>query len=147
MPLLKQFRHKSFFVRAGAGIKTPQDSKGRRVGTPGHSSTSLTWIRGILADENAVNPSDMIWLIANKDSSAAEAGAISAQEQVNPDGVKTERGKAATVLQSKMGMTVFGRFCFPIRASSSSSKPQSASRSALRPPATSYQQRPSGGRG
>ncbi len=94
IPLLRQFRHKSIFVRAGAGIEKPEDLKGRRVGTPGYSSTSLTWIRGILEDEYGIAPSDMTWVIANKDSSAAEAGAISAQEQVNPEGVSIESGTA-----------------------------------------------------
>ena len=93
IPLLRQFRHKSIFVRADAGIETPRDLKGRRVGTPGYSSTSLTWIRGLLEDEYGVRPSDMTWVIANKDSSAAEAGRISAQEQVLPQDVPIENGK------------------------------------------------------
>ena len=93
VPLLRQFRHKSIFVHADSGIEKPEDLKGRRVGTPGYSSTSLTWIRGILEDEYGVKPSDMTWVIANKDSSADAAGNISAQEQVNPDGVAIQTGK------------------------------------------------------
>lgn len=94
IPLLRQFRHKSIFVHADSGIKKPEDLRGRRVATPGYSSTSLTWIRGILEDEYGVVPSDMTWVIANKDSSADAAGNISAQEQVNPDGVTIETGTA-----------------------------------------------------
>ncbi len=90
--LLRQFRHKSVFVRTGAGINKPEDLKGRRVGTPGYSSTSLTWIRGIFEDEYGVKPSDMEWVIANKDSSAGEAGKISAQELRNPEGVSVVSG-------------------------------------------------------
>ena len=93
IPLLRQFRHKSIFVRADAGIETPEDLKGRRVGTPGYSSTSLTWIRGILEDEYGVSASDMTWVISNKDSSAVAAGNISAQEQVLAEGVTIESGK------------------------------------------------------
>ena len=90
--LLRQFRHKSVFVRTGAGINKPEDLKGRRVGTPGYSSTSLTWIRGIFEDEYGVKPSDMEWGIANKDSSAGEAGKVSAQESRIPDGVSVIQG-------------------------------------------------------
>ncbi len=93
IPLLRQFRHKSIFVRADAGISSPDDLKGRRVGTPGYSTTSLTWIRGILEDEYGLTPADVTWVIANKDSSAAEAGKISAQESVLPDGVVVEQGR------------------------------------------------------
>ena len=93
VPLLRQFRHKSIFVHADAGINSPEDLKGRRVGTPGYSSTSLTWIRGILDDEYGIKASDMTWVVSNADSSAGEAGKLSAQEQVNPDGVVIESGK------------------------------------------------------
>ncbi len=92
VPLLRQFRHKSIFVHAEAGINSPKDLKGRRIGTPGYSSTSLTWIRGILEDEYGLAPTDVTWVIANKDSSASEAGAISAQEMVLTDGLDIESG-------------------------------------------------------
>jgi 4,5-dihydroxyphthalate decarboxylase len=92
--LLRQFRQKSVFVRTGAGIAKPEDLKGRRVGTPGYSSTSLTWIRGIFEDDYGVKPSDMEWVIANKDSSAGEAGKISAQESRIPEGVSVVQGPA-----------------------------------------------------
>lgn len=92
VPLLRQFRHKSIFVHAHAGIARPEDLKGRRVGTPGYSSTSLTWIRGLLQDEYGVAPSDMTWVVANQDSSAGEAGNISAQERMNPERVAIEAG-------------------------------------------------------
>ena len=92
IPLLRQFRHKSIFVRADAGIGSPQGLRGRRVGTAGYSSTSLTWIRGILNDEYSVAPTDVTWVISNEDSSAGEAGATSAQEMVLPDGLTVEKG-------------------------------------------------------
>ena len=90
--LLRQFRHKSVFVRSDAGIDRPEDLRGKRVGTPGYSSTSLTWIRGIFEDEYGIKPEDLEWVIANKDSSAGEAGKISAQENRLPDGVSIESG-------------------------------------------------------
>ena len=56
---LRLFRHKSIFIKSRGKIKTPQDLKGARIGTPGYSSTSLTWIRGILKDEYGVNPNEI----------------------------------------------------------------------------------------
>jgi len=91
---LRLFRHKSIFVHADSGIKTPEDLKGKKVGTAGYSSSSLTWIRGILKDEYGVNPEDIQWVISRKDSSAEASGKVSKQEQVLPEGVKISYGTA-----------------------------------------------------
>ena len=53
---LRTFRHKSIFIHSERGITGPEDLKGRRIGTPGYSSTSLTWIRGLMSDEYGVTP-------------------------------------------------------------------------------------------
>jgi len=66
---LRIFRHKSIFIHTERGITRPEDLKGRKVGTPGYSSTSL-------AD----------------DSSAKDAGTASKQENVLPDGVSITVG-------------------------------------------------------
>lgn len=91
---IRTFRHKSVFIRTEAGIEKPEDLKGRRVGTPGYSSTSLTWLRGIFADEYGVDPTDIEWVVSADDSSAGEAGKISANESVVPEGVSLSVGPA-----------------------------------------------------
>ena len=88
------FRHKSVFIRNDRGIKKPGDLRGKTIGTPGYSSTSLTWLRGIFQDEYGIKPVDVNWVISNKDSSADAAGKISKQEQVNPEGVNIKMGTA-----------------------------------------------------
>ena len=89
---LRLFRHKSVFVHTDRGIERPQDLKGRRVGTPGYSSTSLTWIRGFMQHEYGVAPSDIHWVVSAADSSAKDAGAASKQENVQPEGIRIETG-------------------------------------------------------
>jgi len=84
---LRTFRHKSIFIHTDSGIKKPQDLIGKKVSTPGYSSSSLTWIRGMLKDEYGVSPEDIEWVIANEDSSADVAGKVSEQEQVAPEGI------------------------------------------------------------
>ncbi len=86
------FRHKSVFIRNDRGIKSPQDLKGKTIGTAGYSSTSLTWLRGIFQDEYGIQPEDVNWVISNKDSSADAAGKISKQEQVVPKGISLKMG-------------------------------------------------------
>ncbi|MFK5894627.1 MAG: ABC transporter substrate-binding protein [Pseudomonadota bacterium] len=89
---LRLFRHKSVFIRNDREINSPQDLVGKTIGTAGYSSTSLTWLRGIFQDEYGIAPTDVTWVISNKDSSADASGKISKQEQVNPGGVNIIMG-------------------------------------------------------
>ena len=91
---LRLFRHKSVFIRNDRGIDKPEDLRGRTVATPGYSSTSLTWIRGIFHDEYGISPNDVHWIVASKDSSAKAAGKASKQENVFPEGVSITAGPA-----------------------------------------------------
>ena len=89
---LRTFRHKSIFIRADRKINSPEDLKGKSIATPGYSSTSLTWIRGLLQDEYGVHPEDVEWVVARKDSSAALSGKVSSQESVIPKGLSVKQG-------------------------------------------------------
>lgn len=91
---LRVFRHKSIFIRTDRGIEKPQDLRGKRIATPGYSSTSLTWIRGLLQDEYGVKPADIEWVTSRKDSSKEVAGKVSAQESVVPQGIQVTQGPA-----------------------------------------------------
>jgi 4,5-dihydroxyphthalate decarboxylase len=91
---LRLFRHKSVFIRTDRGINKPEDLKGKTIATPGYSSTSLTWIRGILQDEYGVRPEDVKWVVSSKDSSAGDAGKASKQENVFPEGIPISMGLA-----------------------------------------------------
>ena len=89
---LRLFRQKSVFINADSGIRKPEDLKGRRVGTPGYSSTSLTWIRGFMQHEYGVKPEDVEWVVSAVDSSAGDAGKVSKQESMVPDGISISVG-------------------------------------------------------
>lgn len=57
----RAYRHSGFFARKGAGIETPADFKGRRIGVPEYQMTAALWMRGILGDDFGVNPADIHW--------------------------------------------------------------------------------------
>jgi 4,5-dihydroxyphthalate decarboxylase len=57
----RYFRHQTMFARADAGIDSPADLKGRRVGVPEYQITAGVWQRGILADDFGVMPEDILW--------------------------------------------------------------------------------------
>jgi 4,5-dihydroxyphthalate decarboxylase len=61
--LSKIFRHSCIYVRTDAGIKKPEDLKGKRVGTSQYSSTALMFMRGMLQHEYGVRDSDMHWFM------------------------------------------------------------------------------------
>ena len=88
---LRTFRHKSIFIRTDRGINRPEDLRGKRIATPGFSSSSLTWIRGVLADEYGVTPEDVEWVTTSK-AVDATAGETSKQEKVVPDGLTIHQG-------------------------------------------------------
>ena len=88
---LRTFRHKSVFIRTDRGIEGPEDLRGKSIATPGYSSTSLTWIRGIFEDEYGVRPEDVEWVISSKTSDAA-SGKTSKQENVIPEGLTVREG-------------------------------------------------------
>jgi 4,5-dihydroxyphthalate decarboxylase len=86
------FRHRSVFIRTDRGIKRPEDLRGKTIATPGYSSSSLTWIRGIFQDEYGIAPNDVQWVVAAKDSSAKTSGQVSKQENVLPEGIPIKKG-------------------------------------------------------
>jgi len=89
---LRLFRHKSIFIRTDRGTKGPEDLRGKKVATPGFSSTSLTWLRGIVQHEYGVKPEEIQWVQSSKDSSAKAAGKVSKQESMVPKGLSVSKG-------------------------------------------------------
>ena len=53
------FRHSCIYINANAGIKTPKDLIGKRIGNPEYQMTAPVWIRGILSDHYGV-PADSV---------------------------------------------------------------------------------------
>jgi 4,5-dihydroxyphthalate decarboxylase len=63
VPLSKLFRHSCIYVRTGAGIETPQDLRGKRVGTTQYGATAVVTVKGMLQDEYGVAPHELRWFI------------------------------------------------------------------------------------
>jgi 4,5-dihydroxyphthalate decarboxylase len=55
------FRHSGIYARTSAGIRKPEDLRGKRVGVPEYQITAVVWMRGMLQDEYGVHPSDIHW--------------------------------------------------------------------------------------
>jgi 4,5-dihydroxyphthalate decarboxylase len=86
------FRHRNIFVRTDSGIETPEDLRGRRVGTPGYGMSATTWIRGFLQDVHGVNPEDMYWV---ETTASSDGGALQTDkfgQYLFPDDFPFEKG-------------------------------------------------------
>jgi len=66
--LSKIFRHDCIYVRPDAGIRSPQDLKGKRVGTTQYGSTGLVFMKGMLQHDYGVAPKDIHWFIGGLDA-------------------------------------------------------------------------------
>ena len=56
------FRHGYIFVNRRAGIRTPKDLEGRRVGLPLYAQTASIWLRGHLQHQFGVDLSTIRWV-------------------------------------------------------------------------------------
>jgi 4,5-dihydroxyphthalate decarboxylase len=57
----RDFFHTRILVRAGAGIETPADLRGKKVGVPEYQQTAAIWSRGVLEHEFGVYARDLDW--------------------------------------------------------------------------------------
>jgi 4,5-dihydroxyphthalate decarboxylase len=63
--LVRAFHHGAILVNTKAGIKTPKDLEGKRVGVNrGYTVTTGVWARGILQQEYGVDLSKIVWVLS-----------------------------------------------------------------------------------
>jgi 4,5-dihydroxyphthalate decarboxylase len=55
------FRHSGIYIRADAGIRTPADLRGKRIGVPEYQITAVVWMRGLMQHEYGVHPNEIHW--------------------------------------------------------------------------------------
>jgi 4,5-dihydroxyphthalate decarboxylase len=60
----RMFRHGFLFCRKDAGIRSPGDLNGRKIGFLRWVQTAAIWMRGMLVDEYGVSARDSQWYVA-----------------------------------------------------------------------------------
>jgi 4,5-dihydroxyphthalate decarboxylase len=59
----RRFRHEHVWINTRAGIRSPADLKGKRVGVQEFVQTAALWIRGFLQHDFGVSTQDIEWLL------------------------------------------------------------------------------------
>lgn len=57
-----KFHHDSLLVSTSAGIETPKDLEGKRIGMRMYSQTTPTWVRGFLQNDYGVDLNTIEWV-------------------------------------------------------------------------------------
>ncbi len=99
----KRFFHTGILVRRDAGIETPADLKGRRVGVPEYQQTAALWTRGVLQHEFGVAPKDMeFWMERTPDHSHGGATGFSPPPGVTVHQIPPENSIGAMMLSGEL---------------------------------------------
>ncbi len=69
------FRHGFITINRNAGIRTPKDLEGKRIGTQIYTQTASVWTRGMLAHDYGVDLSTIHWVQGNLDTPGRHTGA------------------------------------------------------------------------
>src|SRR5215475_4027485 len=84
--LVRAFHHGAILVNTKAGISTPKDLEGKRVGVSrGYTVTTGVWARGVLQDEHGVDLSKVTWVLSGDEHVA--------EYKAPPNVVPIEKGK------------------------------------------------------
>src|SRR5438270_6451558 len=63
--LVRAFHHGAILVNSKAGIRTPKDLEGKKVGVNrGYTVTTGVWVRSILQQEHGVDLSKITWVLS-----------------------------------------------------------------------------------
>ena len=84
--VMRRFHHAGLLVRPDAGIRTPKDLEGRKVGVRAYSVTTGVWTRGILMDEFGLDSSKVTWVVDDEEHVA--------QLPLPPNVVRTKEGQS-----------------------------------------------------
>ncbi len=99
----RRFYHTAILVRRKAGIETPADLKGKRVGVPEYQQTAALWARGVLQHEFGVNPKDMeFWMERTPDKSHGGATGFKPPPGVTVNQIPADKSMGSMLLAGEL---------------------------------------------
>jgi len=104
----RKFFHTCVLVRRAAGIDTPADLKGKRVGVPEYQQTAALWARGVLQHEFGVAPSDIeFWM--ERPAARSHGGATGFQPPpgVTVNRIPLDKDMGSMMLSGELDATIY----------------------------------------
>ncbi|HEX4111574.1 MAG TPA: PhnD/SsuA/transferrin family substrate-binding protein [Stellaceae bacterium] len=102
-----RFFHTWILVRRDAGIATPADLRGKRVGVPEYQQTAALWARGVLQHEFGVQPREMeFWMERLPSHSHAHAAQFTPPPGVTIKQIPAEKNIGAMMLAGELDATL-----------------------------------------
>ncbi len=105
----RMFRHSSLYCHADAGIESPEDLRGKIVGTPEYQLTACVWMRGILGDRHGV-PFDSVSYVTGGQETA---GRIEKADLHLPPSVRISRAPQGATLAAMLAEGEIDALCTP----------------------------------
>jgi 4,5-dihydroxyphthalate decarboxylase len=103
----RRFFHTGILARRDAGIDSPVDLKGKRVGVPEYQQTAALWTRGVLQHEFGVAPRDMeFWMERTPDISHAGATGFTPPPGVTIHQIPAEKNIGSMMLSGELDATL-----------------------------------------
>jgi len=65
--VVRRFHHSGLLVNPAAGIRTPKDLEGKKVGVRAYSVTTGVWNRQVLIDEFGLDASKVTWVVDDEE--------------------------------------------------------------------------------
>jgi 4,5-dihydroxyphthalate decarboxylase len=65
--VVRGFHHEALSYNTAAGIRTPKDLEGKRVGVRAYTVTTGVWARGVLASEYGVDLDKVTWVVFDEE--------------------------------------------------------------------------------
>ena len=105
----RMFRHSSLYCHADAGIATPEDLRGKVVGTPEYQLTACVWMRGVLGDRHGVPFDSVEYQTGGQET----AGRIEKAALRLPDSVRISRIPEDATLSAMLATGEIDALCTP----------------------------------
>ncbi len=103
----RRFFHTVCWVRKAAGIDSPADLKGKRIGVPEYQQTAALWTRGALQHEWGISPADVeFWMERVPTHSHAGAVAFKAPPGVTINQIPPEKSIGSMMLSGEIDVAI-----------------------------------------